>query len=171
MIHYQLRCENGHGFDGWFRDSAAFEKQAAAGFVECPSCASVKVERALMAPAIPKKGRAARNARPDAPPPEPPKPQADAAATPPPPAVPALPPAIAARMPAELRAALAKLRAEVEKNCDYVGRDFAEEARKIHRGEAEPRGIYGETSPEDAAALREEGVEFTSVPWVPPTDA
>lgn len=163
MIHYQLRCENGHGFDGWFRDSAAFEKQAAAGFVECPSCASTKVERALMAPAIPKKGRPARNAKPEAPP-EPPKPEAQ-------PAPPVPPPAVAARMPAELRAALAKLRAEVEKNCDYVGPDFAEEARKIHRGDAEPRGIYGETSPEEAEALREEGVEFASVPWVPPTDA
>ena len=164
MIHYQLRCENGHGFDGWFRDSAAFEKQAAAGFVECPSCASTKVERALMAPAIPKKGRPARNAKPEAPP-EPPKPEAQ-------PSQPApVPPAVAARMPAELRAALAKLRAEVEKNCDYVGPDFAEEARKIHRGEAEARGIYGETSPEEAEALREEGVEFASVPWVPPTDA
>jgi hypothetical protein len=163
MIHYQLRCENGHAFDGWFRDSAAFETQAAAGFVECPTCASTKVERALMAPAIPKKGRPARAARPEAPP-EPPKPET-------PPAPPAPLPAVAARMPAELRAALAKLRAEVEKNCDYVGPDFAEEARKIHRGDAEPRGIYGETSPEEAEALREEGVEFASVPWVPPTDA
>ncbi|MCS6932560.1 MAG: DUF1178 family protein, partial [Acetobacteraceae bacterium] len=65
MIHYQLRCENGHGFDGWFRDSTTFEKQAAAGFVECPSCASTRVERALMAPAIPKKGRPPRNAAPE----------------------------------------------------------------------------------------------------------
>lgn len=162
MIHYQLRCENSHGFDGWFRDSAAFEKQAAAGFVECPTCASTKVARALMAPAIPKKGRPAR---PEAPP-EAPKPEAQPA-----PPVPDPPPAVVARMPAELRAALARLRAEVEKNCDYVGPDFAEEARRIHRGDAEPRGIYGETSPEEAEALREEGVEFASVPWVPPTDA
>jgi hypothetical protein len=161
MIHYQLRCENGHGFDGWFRDSAAFERQAAAGFVECPSCASTRVERALMAPAIPRKGRPARNAAPEAPP-APPKPEA-------PPAQPV--PAVAGRMPAELRAALAKLRAEVERSCDYVGPAFAEEARKIHRGEVTPRGIYGETSPEEAEALREEGVEFASLPWVPPADA
>ena len=78
---------------------------------------------------------------------------------------------MAARMPAEVRAVLAKLRAEVEKTCDYVGPAFAEEARKIHRGDAEPRGIYGETSREEAEALREEGVEFASVPWVPPADA
>lgn len=165
MIHYQLRCENGHGFDGWFRDSAAFEKQAAAGFVECPSCASTKVERGLMAPAIPRKGRPPRNAIAEAPP-EPPKPQPDTE-----PAAPPAPPAMAARMPAEVRAVLSKLRAEVEKTCDYVGPAFAEEARKIHRGDAEPRGIYGETSREEAEALREEGVEFASVPWVPPADA
>ncbi len=164
MIHYQLRCDNGHGFDGWFRDSAAFDKQAAAGFVECPSCASTKVARALMAPAIPKKGRPARNAAPALP---------DAPTPPPEAAKPAAPPpqAIAARMPAELRAALSRLRAEVEKNCDYVGPGFAEEARKIHRGEAEPRGIYGETSPDEAEALLDEGVEFASVPWVPASDA
>jgi hypothetical protein len=165
MIHYQLRCENGHGFDGWFRDSAAFEKQAAAGFVECPTCASTKVARALMAPAIPKKGRAARNVKPEAAP-EPPRPEAPPAEPRPVPV-----PAVAARMPAELRAALARLRAEVERTCDYVGPAFAEEARRIHRGEAAARGIYGETSPEEAEALREEGVEFASVPWVPPTDA
>jgi hypothetical protein len=160
MIHYQLRCENGHAFDGWFRDSAAFETQAAAGFVECPTCGSTKVERALMAPAIPKKARPPRNARPEAPP-EGMRPEA--------PPVPV--PVVAARMPAELRAALAKLRAEIERTCDYVGSDFAEEARKIHRGETEARGIYGETSPEEAEALREEGVEFASVPWVPLSDA
>jgi hypothetical protein len=78
---------------------------------------------------------------------------------------------MAARMPAELRALLARLRAEVERTCDYVGRDFAEEARKMHRGESDRRGIYGETSPEEAEALREEGVEFASLPWVPPSDA
>jgi hypothetical protein len=165
MIHYQLRCENGHAFDGWFRDSAAFETQAAAGFVECPSCGSTRVERALMAPAIPKKGRPARSTAPEATA-EPPKPDARPAAPVAPP-----PPAVVARMPAELRAALARLRAEIERSCDYVGPAFAEEARKIHRGEAEARGIYGETSPEEAEALREEGVEFASVPWVPPTEA
>jgi hypothetical protein len=164
VIHYQLRCDNGHGFDGWFRDSAAFDKQAAGGFVECPSCASTKVARALMAPAIPKKGRPARNAAPAVP--EAPAPPPEAAK---PPAAP--PQAVAARMPAELRAALSRLRAEVEKNCDYVGPGFAEEARKIHRGEAEPRGIYGETSPDEAESLRDEGVEFASVPWVPTSDA
>ena len=56
MIHYQLRCAGGHDFDGWFRDSAAFDAQARAGFVECPTCGGTEVGKRLMAPAIPKKG-------------------------------------------------------------------------------------------------------------------
>ena len=56
MIHYQLRCAGGHDFDGWFRDSAAFDAQAKAGFVECPTCGGTEVAKRLMAPAIPKKG-------------------------------------------------------------------------------------------------------------------
>ncbi len=66
--------------------------------------------------------------------------------------------------------ALRKLRREVEANCDYVGNRFAEEARKIHYGETEPRNIYGETTPEEASALKEEGVEFASIPWVQQTE-
>ena len=58
-----------------------------------------------------------------------------------------------------------ELQRKVEENCDYVGPDFAEEARKIHYGETDPRGIYGETSDDEARTLREEGVEFNRVIW------
>ena len=163
MIRYELRCDQAHEFDGWFKDSAAFDKLAAAGLVECPHCGPTKVAKRLMAPAIPKKGRPARNAKPVAPPAPPTAPPANAEA-------PA--PAIAAgALPAELRAMLRQLRQEVEKNCDYVGKDFAEEARKIHHGEAEARGIFGEASDADAEALREEGIDIARIPWVPPSDA
>jgi hypothetical protein len=74
-------------------------------------------------------------------------------------------------MPAEIRAMLRHMRTEIEKNCDYVGGDFAEEARKIHHGEAEARGIFGEASEDEAEALREEGIEIARIPWVPPSDA
>lgn len=70
----------------------------------------------------------------------------------------------------EMATALRKLRREVETNCDYVGDRFAEEARKIHYDETEPRNIYGETTPEEATALKEEGVEFARVPWLPQTE-
>lgn len=62
------------------------------------------------------------------------------------------------------------MRAEIEKHCDYVGRDFAEEARKIHRGESDRKGIYGEATEAETEALRDEGVEVASIPWVPRAD-
>ena len=164
MIHYQLRCAAEHAFDGWFKDSDAFDKQAKAGFVECPSCGSTQVSRALMAPAIPKKGRPARTkvvpaeAQPVAEAPSAP------AAPPPPEAVTNGP------IPAQVVALLQRVRAEVEKKCDYVGKDFAEEARRIHRGEADARGIYGETSPGEAEALQDEGIDIARIPWVPRAD-
>ena len=156
MIHYQLRCSQDHGFDGWFKDSAAFEKGAAAGFVDCPVCGDTKVRRDLMAPAISKGALARERAEP--PPPEPPQ-------APPPPAV-----ATTGPMPAQLLSLLQRMRAEVEKNCDHVGRDFAEEARRIHRGESERRGIYGEATPDEAEALADEGIEVGQIPWVPRAD-
>jgi hypothetical protein len=58
MIHYQLRCGQAHGFDGWFKDSASFEKQAKRGLIECPECGGTDVERALMAPAVAKRDAA-----------------------------------------------------------------------------------------------------------------
>ena len=73
-------------------------------------------------------------------------------------------------MPAHMRAMLQRMRAEVEKHCDYVGPQFAEEARKMHRGESDKRGIYGETSSEQAEALAEEGIEVARIPWVPRAD-
>lgn len=172
MIHYQLRCTSTateHAFDGWFKDSVAFEALAKAGMVECPTCGGTQVARALMAPAIPKKGRPARNA---ATPPEAAAPPATPAPQPeaPRPAA-ATAPGMAGPVPAELRAMLQRLRAEVEKSCDYVGGEFAEEARRMHRGESERRGIFGEASDAEAEALRDEGIEVSRIPWVPPSDA
>ena len=60
-----------------------------------------------------------------------------------------------------------QVRAEVEKNCEHVGDKFADEARKIHYGESDKRGIYGETSDEEAEALAKEGIEFGRLPWIP----
>jgi hypothetical protein len=73
-------------------------------------------------------------------------------------------------MPAHLRAMLQHLRSEVERNCDYVGPQFANEARKIHNGESEPRGIYGEATPEESEALADDGIEVGKIPWVPLAD-
>lgn len=156
MIHYQLRCGQAHEFDGWFKDSAAFEKQAKLGLVECPTCGGADVERALMAPAVSTREPAARE----------PVPAAAAKQGE------VLPPEKAAsgRMPAEMLAMLQRMRAEVEKHCDYVGPAFADEARKIHRGESDHRAIYGETTSEQAESLAEEGIEVARIPWVPRAD-
>ena len=71
---------------------------------------------------------------------------------------------------AQMKAMLLTLRRQVESNCDYVGQRFAEEARRIHYGEAEAHGIYGEASEEDSRELAEEGIEFGRIPWIQ-TDA
>jgi len=139
MIHYQLQCDQDHEFDGWFNDSTGFEKQAKRGLIECPTCGGTKVRRALMTPAVSTR---------DTPEPQLPVPvQQVLPPAPQPGPQPGLP------MPARMVAMLQRMRAEVEKNCDYVGPGFAEEARKINRGEAEQRGIYGETTPDEAEAL------------------
>ena len=158
MIHYQLRCAQQHEFDGWFQSSTAFDRQAGAGLVECPVCGDVKVARAMMAPAVATRAVAAI----PAPPP----------AAPPPQTVPTAEPAVAASgpMPAHIRSMLQRLRSEVEKHCDYVGPSFAEEARKMHRGESDKHGIYGEATPSEAEALADEGIEVARMPWVPRAD-
>lgn len=73
--------------------------------------------------------------------------------------------------PAQMRAALMELRRQVETHCDYVGERFAEEARKIHYGEADPHGIYGEATAEESRELAEEGISFGRIPWIAPSDA
>ena len=73
--------------------------------------------------------------------------------------------------PAQMRAALVELRRQVETNCDYVGERFAEEARRIHHGEADPHGIYGEASADESRELAEEGIAVGRIPWISPTDA
>ncbi len=71
---------------------------------------------------------------------------------------------------AEMRKTLREMRRQIETNCDYVGDRFAEEARRIHYGETDPRGIYGEASKEELRELADEGISFGQIPWIPPTD-
>jgi hypothetical protein len=155
MILFELRCKKDHHFEGWFRDGKSFEAQTKAGKLVCPICGSHNVEKAMMAPRI---GKGSRG-----------KPAAAEATNLPAPAPVPVPPAQQAEMKAVQM--LREMRKQIEANCDYVGPGFAEEARKIHYGETEARGIYGETSPEEAEALDEEGIEFARVPWVPRQDS
>lgn len=156
MILYDLKCRKDHVFEAWFRDSAAYDEQAAAGGILCPICGTKKVEKALMAPRLSKAGRARDEAG------------ESAAGTDREVATRAVKETAEA---AELIGQLRALRRKVEENCDYVGGAFAEEARKIHYGEEDPRSIYGETSDEQAEELREEGIDFTRIPWAPRHDS
>jgi hypothetical protein len=155
MIVFDVCCDKGHVFEGWFKDSASFTRQAKKDLVECPTCGSTKVRKALMAPAV--SGTKARKARQD-------KQEQKQVAV-------AAPHNAPAAMPAELMQELRTLRKKIEDNCDYVGPRFSEEARKMHYDEAEKRSIYGEATAEDAKALAEEGIEFGQIPWVPREDA
>ena len=137
MIKYELKCGDEHRFEAWFRNSDAFDRQAAAGEIACPHCGRTDVAKAPMAPRI-GKGKVADQAM-----------------------------ARQLAQAAEAHRKLQEVRDAVERNCDYVGDRFAEEARRIHYGETGRHDIYGETSDDEAAALRDEGVEFARIPWLP----
>jgi len=153
MIRYTLRCDRGHAFESWFQSSAAYEAQEARKLVNCPSCGSAKVERAIMAPQIVSKKTREQNPAP----------------------TPATAPDVTASVSTplmlaqerELRAKLKELRDHIVKNADNVGERFPHEARKMHYGDIEHRPIYGEASPDEARALIDEGVEVSPLPVLP----
>ncbi|OFX00821.1 MAG: hypothetical protein A3D94_15715 [Alphaproteobacteria bacterium RIFCSPHIGHO2_12_FULL_66_14] len=166
MILYRLRCAKGHEFESWFKDGKTYERQEKRSLIGCPSCGNAKITRAPMAPrigkGIDKGGGQGRDERAPAPI------EAPAETTPKQPAAPDPQMAALARaMPKEMRETLLKLREQVEKNLEPVGEKFAEEARKIHYGESDKRGIYGQTTDEEAEALADEGIEFGRLPWIP----
>ena len=137
MIRFSLVCEQAHEFDGWFRNGGDFETQKKRGFVSCPVCSSAKVEKALMAPSV-STGKKREQ--------------------------------IALAMGEQQRQMMAQLKEmtrKVRENADYVGDKFAEDARKIHFGETDPRGIYGEASPDEVKGLLEDGVEIMPLPELP----
>jgi hypothetical protein len=131
VISYSLRCHKGHEFDGWFRDSAAFEQQSERGQLNCPSCNSIRIEKAIMAPAIAGTKKSVRSKTADA---------------------------------KQMRQFATGLRKYIQENAEYVGPNFAEEARKIHYGETPDRHIYGEATPKEAKELVEEGVDVAPLP-------
>lgn len=150
MILFMLKCPADHRFEAWFKDGSAYERQAKRGLISCPVCQSSDIGKAPMAPRISKGiGKNKESA-------------ADGVveASVPVPAEPNHQTALAASP--EL---LMALREVVEKHCENVGPRFAEEARRIHYGETENRGIFGQTSPEETQSLLEEGIEVMPLPW------
>ena len=135
MIKYALRCAEGHGFEGWFANMADYDQQALDGALRCPVCDGAEVEKALMAPNL------ATGRRRDA--------AAEERLT---------------QFKKGLNDAARLARDEVHRTAEPVGRDFPEEARKIHYGEAKDRPIYGEATKKEAEALAEEGIAIAPVP-------
>jgi hypothetical protein len=138
MIRYALVCDQAHAFEGWFGASADYDDQAARGLVECPICASRAVKKQIMAPAV-----AGAKKRGD-------------------------PSAIRGGAKRQMMMeAMARVRAHVEDTFDYVGDRFAREARAIHEGKSEERGIYGEATPAEVKGLVEDGVPVAPLPPEP----
>jgi hypothetical protein len=166
MIKYALRCERGHEFESWFKNSAGYDSQSKRGLIACPGCGSAKVEKAIMAPRLARAESIGAEPGPVAQVPSSPAPSAL------PVPMPFAPPgkatvAIMSPQERELRKKLKELRDHITKNADYVGQRFPEQARKIHYGEIEHRSIYGEASPEEAKELHEEGITFHPLPILP----
>lgn len=138
MIVYDLQCQNGHTFEGWFEDAKAFKKQQKAYLIACPVCNATQVARIPSTFAI-KGSPAARklanyqNEAGDSP-------QVD---------------------PMKMARAVTEF---FEKNFDNVGADFASEALKMHYGVKEPRNIRGVSTVQEEETLRKEGVEFVKFP-------
>jgi hypothetical protein len=155
MIAFDLVCTpGGHRFEGWFASSAEFDRQRASDLLCCPMCGSATVTKAVMAPAIGRKGNQAALA-----------PRAEVEQTV---AVSNQP-----EMPAEISKAIAelgKLQSRMLENSDWVGGKFAEEARAIHYGETPQRIIHGSASADEAQALYDEGITVAPLPlpYVPP---
>jgi hypothetical protein len=131
-----LRCSHGHAFEGWFASEDDFLDQNGRGLVECPMCGDRIVRRLPSAPRLNLSGA-----------------QADT------PVVPAASPA-----GPDLQALWLKAVRHVIANTEDVGERFADEARRIHYGEVESRGIRGRATPEQREALRDEGIEVTPLP-------
>jgi hypothetical protein len=148
MIRYRLQCHEGHEFEAWFRNAAAFDRQSKRKLVACPQCESTQVTKALMAPSVVTSKKTSR---------KPASPKAPAAE----------PQRVANAGQRELMQMMRKLREEVIAKSEYVGPRFAEEARKIHNEETEARGIYGEASQNEIKELVEDGVEVYPLPTLP----
>jgi len=138
MIQFKLKCADSHEFEAWFRDGATYDAQSKAGEIECPMCGDRSVTKAPMAP------RSIRSAG-----------ERSAADN------------RARQVAHQILESIGKLREQVEKSSEYVGGEFAEEARRIHYGETDQRNIYGEATAEETKGLDDEGVEYASIPWFP----
>jgi hypothetical protein len=138
MIKYALVCAFEHPFEGWFASSDDYDAQTAGGLLSCPMCGAVDVRKQIMAPAV-----AGTKA------------QAPEEAS-------------GRKTRTMVMEAMGRMRRHVIDNFDYVGDSFADEARAIHEGRSEDRGIYGEATSGEVKGLVEDGVPVAPLPPEPP---
>ncbi|MBC7145419.1 MAG: DUF1178 family protein [Thioclava marina] len=141
MIRYTLQCDQDHRFESWFPSADGFEALKAAGQLECAICGSRRVEKSLMAPSVTPARKKA-----DAPEAKPERPLSEPRS--------------------EAEKAFAAMRRHIEENSDYVGMNFASEARAMHAGETEARAIHGEAKLEEAREMLEEGLPVLPLPFL-----
>ncbi|MEP3420755.1 MAG: DUF1178 family protein [Erythrobacter sp.] len=170
MIVFDLQCDQGHRFEGWFGSSSDYESQCERGLVTCPECGSSAVDKAVMAPAVGAKG----NTRPDHHGAAPDQGAQEIAPVPQPVPAPDAKPVSNKPMPAEMEKALKALATAQQKALEkstWVGKDFAAQSRAMHYGESDEKPIHGQASLEEAQSLAEEGVQVAALPFpVAPPD-
>ncbi len=173
MIVFDLKCEEHHVFEAWFRSSDVYEQQAKQGQVECPYCGCNKITKSLMSPNISAKGNRTNHKGHDINPSDYKEGNMVIAS--------ANVPEDMAKMGTgaedvkralqHMHETLKNYRIHVKKECEYVGTDFAKEARAIHEGDAVIRGIYGEATLEETEELLNEGIDILPVPGLGKLDS
>ena len=136
MIKYNLKCKNNHEFESWFSNSEEYDKLNNYGLLECIYCSSKKISKSIMAPMV------SSSKKKDF--------QIDS---------------ITNDLKNE-KNSLLQIRKYIEKNFEYVGRDFSKKIREVYYDKKNKKGIYGITTPEEREELTEEGIDLMSIPWI-----
>ncbi len=142
MIRFTLGCIENHEFESWFKSNDAYNSLSEAGMITCPVCGSSSVVKKMMAPRVSTGNAAPKDS------------------------VREQPPKIA-EPKSTFEKAIEKLKQKIEKESEYVGTNFAKEARAIHAGESKERSIFGEARAAETRELIEEGVPIAPLPWIP----
>ena len=136
MIKYNLKCNNDHEFESWFSNSKEYEKLNKKGFLECIYCSSKKINKSIMAPTI-------LNSK-----------EKDSQIK------------MMSKDFKDKKNELLNLRYYIEKNFDYVGKDFSKKVREVYYDKKTKKAIYGTTTLKEREELAKEGIDLLSIPWV-----
>ena len=136
MIKYNLKCKNDHEFESWFSNSEEFEKLNKKNLLECIYCSSKNISKSIMSPMV--SGTKTKDEQINI---------------------------ISKEFKSE-KDKLLKLRKYIEKNFDYVGKDFSKKVREVYYDKKNNKAIYGKTTPEEREELANEGIDLLSIPWI-----